>query len=215
MKLSIAIPIHPMKNAEEFLTKTFQALSEQTFKDFDVVITDNSTDDKLKNIALDKWELDVSYSKNPRTGMAPNTNEAIQSCEGDYIKILYLDDILAHPDALKNMMDAIGSKHWLICGTDNNPYPYYTDDIETGNNKLGSPSALLMKNEKMNTPLFDERMTWLLDCDYYKRMHNLWGEPAILDGEHVRMGIGDHQMTHLLTEEEKLAEHNYMNKKYE
>lgn len=186
-KLSVVIPIHNMKGGAEFLWKTINILMEQTFQDFEIVITKQGT-------------------------MPENTNAGIKRARGELIKILYLDDVLAHKDALKDIVDNF-SGNWLITGADNNPYPYYTDDIEKGNNKLGSPSALTIKNEE--PMLFDEKMTWLLDCDYYKRMYEKFGEPVILDGEHVKIGVGDHQVTHLLSDEAKTAEAVYLNKKNE
>jgi hypothetical protein len=122
---------------------------------------------------------------------------------------------LAHPNVLQEIVDAFDQhpdKHWLITGVNNNQYPYWTHDIETGNNKLGSPSALTVRKD--SALLFDETMSWLLDCDYYKRMYNKFGLPIVLDGVHVQIGEGDHQMTHLLTNEQKQGEQEYLNKKY-
>ncbi len=90
--------------------------------------------------------------------------------------------------------------------------PVWTTDIERGNNKLGSPSALTIRNKE--PMLFDEEMTWLLDCDYYKRMYEKHGPPIILERVGVILGIGDHQMTALLTNEEKNLEARYMRNKY-
>ncbi len=185
-ELSIVIPIHDMKGGAEFLWKTINILTEQSFQDFEIVI--------------------VKQGK-----MAENTNAGIKRARGRLIKILYLDDTLAHKDALKDIVEAFKG-HWLITGVDNNPYPYITDDIETGNNKLGSPSALTILNN--NPLLFDENMSWLLDCDYYARMLKQFGEPVILDGVHVNMGVGEHQVTHLLTNEEKKSEEEYIKTKY-
>ncbi len=186
MKLSVVIPIHDMKGGAEFLWRSVNALTEQTFKDFEIIIVKDGK-------------------------MAENTNSGIKRAHGELIKILYLDDMLSHKDALKEIveaMDANPDRHWLITGVDNNPYPYYTDDIETGNNKLGSPSALTIRNKK--PLLFDENMSWLLDVVLYKRMYKKYGDPIILDGVHVILGIGDHQMTHILTDEDKLKEANYL-----
>jgi hypothetical protein len=186
-KLSVVIPIHNMKGGAEFLWKTINILMEQSFQDFEIVITKQGT-------------------------MPQNTNAGIKRSKGEIIKILYLDDTLAHKDALKDIVESFKG-HWLITGVDNNPYPYWTDDIETGNNKLGSPSALTILND--NPLLFDENMTWLLDCDYYKRMYEKYGEPQILDGVNVNMGIGDHQVSAILTEGDKIGEEDYMKKKYD
>jgi glycosyltransferase involved in cell wall biosynthesis len=186
MKLSIVIPIHDMVGGADFLWRSINALTEQTFQDFELIITKQGK-------------------------MAANTNAGIKRARGELIKILYLDDYLAHKDALKDIMEAF-TGNWLITATDNNLNPYWTDDIETGNNKLGSPSALTIKND--NPLLFDEKMSWLLDCDYYKRMYTRYGEPVILDKINVNIGVGNHQMTHLLTEEQKDLEANYLKQKY-
>jgi hypothetical protein len=143
--------------------------------------------------------------------MAENTNAGIKRARGELIKILYLDDYLENDYALQDMVDNFTGE-WMVVGTNNNPTPQWTDDIETGNNKLGSPSALLIRN---GSPLlFDENMSWLLDCDYYKRMHAKYGQPQILGGVYVVIGEGDHQTTHLLTDEEKQDESIYLQNKY-
>lgn len=190
-KLSIVIPIHDMQGGADFLWKSINALTEQTFQDFEIVITKQGT-------------------------MAENTNAGIKRARGELIKILYLDDCLAYPNALQDIVDAFTpDTEWLITGVDNNVMPEWTDDIEKGNNKLGSPSALTIRNHGLDTPLFDEQMTWLLDCDYYKRLYIMHGEPKILYGPCVLMGIGEHQVSHLLSDEDKLKEHNYMKQKYD
>ncbi len=211
MKISVALPIHNMKRADYFLNRCLDSLLIQSFEDFEVVITDNSPDNKLEKI-VKTYGMRINYSMNPRKGMAQNTNEAIKHSKGDLIKVLYMDDYLAHKDALKDIVEAFRG-HWLVTATDNNKNPRYTEDIHTGNNRLGSPSALTIRNKD---PLFfDEEMTWLLDCDYYKRMYEKYGEPAILKKAGVIMGVGKHQMTEILTDEEKLLEHRYMKNKYE
>lgn len=191
-KLSIVIPIHDMKGGSEFLWKSINLLMEQTFQDFEIVITKAGK-------------------------MAENTNAGIKKARGELIKILYLDDVLAHENALKEIVEAFDLEtEWLITGTDNNPLPYWTDDIVTGNNKLGSPSALTIRNTFIMAPplMFDENLSWLLDCDYYHRMRKLWGEPKILLGEHINIGVGDHQVTHILTDDQKNLEYEYLREKH-
>lgn len=185
-KLSIVVPYHDMKNAEFFLKRNIDSIMSQTFSDYEIVLTKEGS-------------------------MPENTNRGIKRARGELIKILYLDDYLAHKDALKDIAEAF-TGHWLVTGTDNNPIPYWTDDIETGNNKLGSPSSLTVLND--SPLLFDEEMTWLLDCDYYKRMHDLYGEPVILEGVNVNIGVHEGQVSNLLTDKEKHSEQEYMKQKY-
>lgn len=188
-KISICIPTHNMKNKDFFLERALNSVRSQTFQDWELVITEDGK-------------------------MAENTNSAIKKAEGDLVKILYMDDWLAHPNALQEIVDNFEfTDDWLITGADTNRHPYWTDDIETGNNKLGSPSALTMR--RSSAMLFDERMSWLLDCDLYRRMYDEYGPPKILDKVGVCIGIGDHQMTNILTDEEKLAEHKLILNKHE
>ena len=186
-KVSIILPYHDMENAEFFLKRNIDSIMSQTFKDYEIVLTKDGL-------------------------MAENSNSAIKRAKGELIKILYLDDYFAHKDALADIVDAFKG-NWLITGTDNNPHPYWTDDIHTGNNKLGSPSALTFKND--NPLLFDEKLSWLLDCDLYTRLFERYGEPVILDDINVVIGCGTHQSTHLLSDELKASEVNYLMKKYE
>lgn len=175
-----------MKNGSQFLWESINMLCEQTFKDFEIIICKEGK-------------------------MAENTNAGIKRAKGELIKILYLDDRLAHKNVLQEIVDNFKGQ-WMIVGSDDNQYPYWTNDIHQGNNKLGSPSALVIRND--SPMLFDENMSWLLDCDYYRRMYDKYGEPVILDGEYVVLGKGDHQMTHILTTSDKQQEDNYMKNKY-
>lgn len=191
MKLSIVIPIHDMKGGAEFLWRSINMLTEQTFQDFEIIITKEGK-------------------------MAENTNAGIKRARGEFIKILYLDDVLASKDSLQRIVNNLsGSTQWLITGCDTNPSPYWTDNIITGNNRLGSPSVLTFRNYFENNLLFDERMSWLLDCDLYHRMYERYGPPKILGEINVLMGIGDHQMTNILTDQEKLSEFDILKTKYE
>lgn len=178
-----------MKNGAFFLWRAVNSVLDQTFKDYEIVIV--------------------------REGSMPvNTNAGIKKAKGQLVKILYMDDYFANHRALQNIVDNFEfTDEWMITGADTNPHPYWTDDIHTGNNHLGSPSALTIRNK--DPLLFDENLSWLLDCDLYKRLYDLHGEPKILDEVNVNIGIHEGQMTNLLSDDYKLIEHEYMQKKYE
>lgn len=186
-KITVAIPFHWMDNWQFFLNRCLESVESQTFKDYEVVLI--------------------------KTGNMPvTTNAVIKASTGELIKILYMDDYLAHQLALQDIVDNFKG-NWLFTATDNNLNPHYTEDIHLGNNKLGSPSALTIRNK---TPIFfDEKLSWALDCDYYKRMYEIHGLPVIVDRVGVNMGLGSHQMTQLLTDEEKELEVRYIINKHE
>ena len=220
--LSVCIPTYEMRGeAKKVLTRSFDMLKKQTFKDFEVVISDNSEDDVIKDLCAnsDYQSLNITYFKNGIKGLAQNTNSAIKNAKGEIIQILYMDDYLASENSLKSIVENF-SGHWMVTGCEHddgthryNPhYPKYNSQIYLGKNTIGSPSVLSIKNE--NPLLFDENMAWLLDCDYYKRMHDKHGEPKILNELNVVIGISKNQMTNILSVWDKRKEYYYMAKKY-
>ena len=196
MKISVVIPIHWMKNWQFFLTRCLGSIEQQTYQNYEIIITKNGN-------------------------MAKNTNSAIKGATGDVIKILYMDDYLAHPDSLKNIAEnfkggwlATGCVHDYGEGKFKGPHLAKADGI-IGNrlaNTIGSPSVVAIENK--DPLLFDEEMTWVLDIDYYRRLYERYGEPTILDSYDVVMGCGNHQVTNILQEEEKIKEENYLIEKW-
>jgi glycosyltransferase involved in cell wall biosynthesis len=176
-----------MANKDFFLQRCIDSIEKQTFKDYEVIINEEGK-------------------------FAENVNSAIRKAKGEFIKFLCMDDWLADENSLQRFAD-FKLSNWVITGCSNNPNPYWTNDIYLGNNHLGSPSCLMIKNDK---PLFfDENLKWLVDCDYYKRLYDSYGSPFILPGIDVNIGIHPGQMTHLISDETKLKEILLMKTKYE
>lgn len=189
-KISIVIPIHWMNNWQFFLTRCLESIEKQTFKDYEVVVIKHST-------------------------MPVTSNRVIDSAKGEIIKVLYMDDWLESPNYLEEIYRTFSETavDWVITSASTNQNPIWTDDIETGNNKLGSPSALAFRNY-FDNELFDEKLSWLLDCDLYKRLEKSFGKPKILVQVSVGIGVHAGQMTNILTGEEKQKEFNYLQEKY-
>jgi glycosyltransferase involved in cell wall biosynthesis len=217
--ISVTIPTSDMKDKERFFTRCLDSLWKQSYQDFEIVVTDNSEDRVIEDIC-EYYKSGISYYRNPIKGMAQNTNEGIRRAKGDLIKILYMDDYLAHIDSLLKIINHFKG-NWLVtaCLHDDGIEVFkphlakYSQDIYLGNNTIGGPSVLTIKNE--NPLLFDEEMTWLLDCDYYKRCFDKWGEPDIMRDYNVIMGLHPEQATNTMGRDRKLQEYNYMRKKYE
>jgi glycosyltransferase involved in cell wall biosynthesis len=217
--ISVCIPTSDMENKVEFFTRCLDSLWSQSYQDFEIVVTDNSDDNIIEDIC-NFYKTGIVYYRNPIKGMAQNTNEGIKRSKGELIKILYMDDYLAHPNSLLKILTHFNGE-WLVSGcihddglgTFNPHTPHYSEDIHLGHNTIGGPSVLTIRN---NNPLmFDETMTWLLDCDYYRRMFDLFGEPTILKDKNVVIGLHPSQATHTMGQARKLLELEYMQKKYE
>ncbi len=217
--MSVCVPTHQMQDGKYFFTRLLDSLWNQSFQDFEIVVSDNSEDDTIERIC-EWYRTGIHYFRNSKKGMAPNTNSAIQHSNGEIIKILYMDDYMAHDEALKKIVNHFKGQ-WLVSGCNhtingedffNAHIPHYCDEIINGKNTIGSPSVLTIKN--YHSLLFDEEMTWLLDVDYYKRMYDLYGEPTILKDINVSIGIHDGQATNTMGDKRKLLEQEYITKKY-
>lgn len=196
--ISICIPYHDMENGAFFLKRCIDSIMSQTYTDYEIVLT--------------------------KVGkMAENTNAAIKKAKGDIIKILFMDDYFAHPNALQKIGDysnyLINHNGWLITACEHDDgvnrgsshYPEWNDNIQTVNT-IGSPSVLAFRNE--NPLLFDEKLSWMLDADLYKRLYKRYGIPVILNDINVVIGIHGGQTTYALSDEQKKSEVDYVINKH-
>lgn len=184
----------------EYLKRNLDSLASQVYESFDVVVSDNSTyfaKDAMQKLC--KQYPFVTYVHNPVRGAAGNFNNALRHATGKYVRFLAQDDWLANDKALSKPVSI-----WNIHGCDDNTEPYWTDDIHHGNNKLGGPSGLTILREK--APEFDETLTWLFDCDMYRRLYDVYGRPRITKGVNYNVGKGEHQLTNTLSDDTKKEE---------
>ncbi|MDB5188983.1 MAG: glycosyl transferase-like protein [Candidatus Nomurabacteria bacterium] len=208
-KISICIPTYEMKGkGHVFLEQSFGIFAEQTYQDFDIVISDHSQDTAIEDLCktyADK--LDIYYYRNTenRGNSSANINNAIKKATGQLIKVLFQDDFLFHEKALAEIANCfdVEKDHWLVSGcthtTDGTTFfkPFYPrpDTIHSIWIKTvySSPSTLTIKND--SPLLFDESLIWLMDSDYYRRCYDKFGEPKILHTINVVNRVGDHQVT--------------------
>ena len=191
---SIAIPTYEMGGfGYKFLKFNFDKLKTQSFKDFEVVISDHSESDIIKDLCIEYSNiLNIKYFRNTnkRGSSSANINNAIINSEGKWIKILFQDDFLYEFDSLEKINNYIKSDPesvWIASGCEHTNdgysmyrpfYPKWSQNIELGNNTISSPSVICIKNE---SPIyFNEDLIWLMDVEYYRRMYNLYGEPKYL-----------------------------------
>lgn len=194
-EISVVVPVHDMENGQYFLDRLLDSLEAQTFRNFELVVTKQGK-------------------------MAENTNAGIKEARGKIVKILFMDDYLLSPDALQHIHDNFRGG-WLATGCMHDSsmslherflsdphYPRYSSEVPIGKNTIGSPSVVAFENN--NALLFDENMSWLLDCELYGRLYDRYGEPTILNELDVAIGVGPHQTTHKMSNEEKWKEHEYL-----
>jgi hypothetical protein len=221
---SIAIPTYGYNGSGlEFLDFSFNILSKQTFTDFEVIVSDHSIDDSIKNYLENQTHIqNYKYYRNEygRGIISPNINNAMKYCNGKWIKILFQDDFLYNEHSLNILYEYIISNNnakWIF----NNFYhsnsgidfyrpfiPEYHSQIWNGNNTVGCPSSLSIINDDII--LFNEDLNWLMDVEYYKRLELKYGSPSYLyDFISVNRTWGN-RLTDTITEDLKNKEYNML-----
>jgi glycosyltransferase involved in cell wall biosynthesis len=222
-KISIVIPVYNMVNAYYFLRRNLVSIAKQTFRNFEIIISDDTDTENLKETLmgiLAEVQLGCLYVKNPRApGMANNTNNAIDNAQGKLVKILFQDDYFYDQDSLAKIVEHFTpTTRWLVTGcthsldgvtTFNDHHPYYSESENT----IGSPSVITFPRD---VPIrFDPNFYWVLDLDFYKQLYRKYGKPKIYDQVNVVIGVGMHQETNNLSDERKAKEHQLLKLKYE
>lgn len=186
--------MHDMEDRDFFSKRCVESIYAQSFKDYEIVITNKGT-------------------------FAENVNQAIKEADGDIIHIMCMDDYFFDNNSLQRIADEWPFT-WLVSGCmndngkeiSNEHYPVYNKEIYIGKNTIGPPSVLSFEN--LEPLLFDENLKWLVDCDYYTRLHKRYGLPKIMNEVNIIQGIGSHQATHSIKDKTKTDEFQYMIKKY-
>ena len=96
MKVSVACPTFEYYGrGVEVLDDMFRTIANQTLKDVEVVVSDHSRTDEIEDYCKkNEHNLDIKYlrNENGRGNPCINTNNAIDHCSGEVIKILQQDD---------------------------------------------------------------------------------------------------------------------------
>lgn len=227
-KISVCIPTYEMAGqGVKYLKHSLDILTNQNFKNFNVVISDHSLDDNIEKTCKEYQEvLSIKYLRNDkkRGSSSANINNAISNADGDIIKILFQDDFLYSKNSLKEIVDNfdINKDKWLVTSSEHTKdgtsfikkfNPKYNRFIHLGLNTISSPSVLAFLNK--NPLLFDENLIWLMDVDYYKRCYNKFGKPKIVNKINIVNRLSENQLTNKITKKIKKQEYKYIIKKHE
>ncbi|MFM7662541.1 MAG: glycosyltransferase family 2 protein, partial [Bacteroidota bacterium] len=107
--ISICVPAY---RRVDFLKRLLFSLKNQYFKDFELVITDDSGDDNSVENLIKSFEFNFSivYHKNQvPLGSPKNWLASISHAKGDWIKIMHDDDYFTSPDSLQEFVNQIDS----------------------------------------------------------------------------------------------------------
>lgn len=191
--VSVVVPAY---NAVHFIAATMDSILAQTFTDFELIVSDHSSDDGT-------WEVLEGYRSDPRVtlhrlakggGAAANWNSVSTAATGELIKLVCSDDLVyptclaeqvmamdAHPTAVfvsstRDIVDAGG--HPLVRGRGLGSLSGLVDGraairatVRAGTNLFGEPASVLFRREVLAAAGFwDSRYSYLIDQASYVRV---------------------------------------------
>jgi glycosyltransferase involved in cell wall biosynthesis len=185
--ISICIPAY--KNAD-YLRRLLNSIAVQTFKNFDVIITDDSPDTSLESLInqySDKFILRYYKNRIP-LGTPANWNYAISKAQGQWIKLMHDDDWFSAEKSLEIFASATSNNqncNFIFSGfteiSDCGIKSYVINSLEKSllkksplnlfkKNFIGHPSTTLIKNNRQTW--YDEKIKWVVDFEFYIRCLN-------------------------------------------
>ncbi len=93
-KVSIGIPTH---NSAKFLPQTIHSILGQTYQDFELIISDDNSQDNTLEIVNDFLAKDQRiklFTHQEKLGLFGNFNKCIEYSQGEYINIIGHDDLM-------------------------------------------------------------------------------------------------------------------------
>ena len=212
--ISICIPAYKRVS---FLKRLLDSIRIQTFRDFEVVLADDSPDNEVYELSRVHGLADsIRYFKNEKSlGTPENWNESIRRARGTWIKLMHDDDWFSDPEALGSFANAIknspGSLFFFFVFTNvfldqNKSQPVMIPGLWRkilerntksliSRNVIGPPSVTIHKN--IPGIAYDSALKWLVDIDFYIRfLKNM--KPVLITENLVRVGVGEDQVTKMV-----------------
>lgn len=208
--ISICIPAY---NRTDGLSRLLKSIENQSFLDYEIVITDDSTNENVNALINSQFtHLPIQYFKNAQSlGTPENWNEGVRKAKGTWIKIMHDDDWFSTPQALEILVSYIQKTKKLFL------FSNYTDVVLDADKKIpvtaptfwlekilkdpvvlwarnyiGPPSVTIYHSSiNMN---YDKNMKWLVDIDFYRRVMNEYGGELIPE-QLIFVGVGSTQVT--------------------
>lgn len=235
-KVSICIPTY--ENPEE-VKRLLDSIARQTFKDVEIIITDDSRDSRIENDVKALQAVahgigaKISYTHNEKPlGHIFNWNAAISKARGEYVKIMFSDDWFTYPHSLEKLVDLLEENpraSLAFCGSlqvsdkesyARRPTEEYIAELRKDyrylfiSNQIGAPSDTLYRNTRGIG--FDERSNWASDVFLY--MEILKNNPVFVytDEPLISIGIHENQYTESFhaTDQRIYKDYQYLFEKY-
>jgi glycosyltransferase involved in cell wall biosynthesis len=112
-KISVGMPVF---NGENYIEQAINSILAQTYTDFELIISDNASNDRTKDICRCYAKKDSRiryYCSDTNIGAARNFNRTVELAKGEFFKWAAHDDTLA-PEYLKRCLEVLEQDESLI-----------------------------------------------------------------------------------------------------
>ncbi len=193
-KISVILPVY---NSDEFISDSISSILNQTYKNFELIIVDDGSTDKSKDICENFSKVDdrVKLIKNHHNGLTISLNKGLAIAQGKYIARQDADDISLPNRFEKQIEWFLKDKKRVLCGTnckilnENNKYKlnrslkYSNEGIRKKleySNCFVHSSTMYLRNSVQKLGLYDENLKYAQDYDLWWKLTTL-GEVGNLE----------------------------------
>lgn len=189
-------------NEEKYVYKLLDCLKDQTFKNFEVVVVDGSSDDDTVNV-VKKYEklLDIKIIESDKRGTSYQRNLGAKNA--NYENLIFMDaDIIFEEDHLENVLSKIDKRNLDCAATFYEPieddkfyklaFLIYNNYIYTLQKVFGlSAGAFLFVKKSIFLKLggFDENLIYAEDRDFVRRLFKAGYNFAVLKNPSVSVSF--------------------------
>lgn len=208
--ISLCIPAYQRPH---LLKRLLNSIERQTFRDFEIIITDDSPGTEVEEILKSFPQLPIDYSRNnPAAGTPGNWNRAMLKAKAPWLQVLHADDWLAGPGTLAIFAETCRkTSHSLIfCSSKEinvdgrelkelHPLPAKLKKLQEDplylvcDNMIGHPSVVLHKKDSLLQ--YNQSFKWVVDIDYYIRFLAKYPGFEFIDKPLINIGIDTEQVS--------------------
>jgi glycosyltransferase involved in cell wall biosynthesis len=213
-KFEISICIPAYKNIV-FLERLLDSISIQTFKNYEVIITDDSPDDIVEMFLTGYRKINnLNHFKNPvPLGTPENWNEGIRRASGRWVKLMHDDDWFSTKNALQifvnatkknpecqfffsafqNVFEETGERRIVRCNFFDRLILFLNPLHLFKRVYVGNPSCTFIRRDVGE--LYDKRFKFVVDFEYYIRIIRNCKSYEYIDKVLLSIGFNSEQVT--------------------
>ncbi|MDD5455298.1 MAG: glycosyltransferase, partial [Candidatus Ratteibacteria bacterium] len=185
LKISVVIPTY---NAEKTLRDCLKSVLDQTIKNYEIIIVDNNSTDKTKDVIIEFQEKDarVKYAFETKKGRGAARNAGIKIADGDIIAMVDADCIVPSDWLQKIIRPIINENESIVMGGEKNLIKnYWALNIQNANSQflkrntydqyiyLLDTKNFAIRADLIRKLMFDSDLGNFEDLDFSVRLKNI------------------------------------------